>query len=112
MGRAEVHREPAHHLQPQGTPRATLSRPAQFDLRIWVLVTDWNPLTVWFWNKPYVRFSAADYDETNLEDRFVHLTNNSVGKHSTQEAFGEGNMWYSEELSDHLRVCLESDIFA
>ena len=73
-------------------------------MRVWVLVTDWNPLTVWFWNKPYVRFSAADYDETNLDDRFVHLTNNSVGKHSTQEAFGEGNMWYSEELSDYLRV--------
>ena len=68
------------------------------------MVTDWNPLTVWFWNKPYVRFSAADYDETNLDDRFVHLTNNSVGKHSTQEAFGEGNMWYTEELADYLRV--------
>ena len=77
---------------------------------MWVLVTDWNPLTVWFWNKPYVRFSAADYDETNLDDRFVHLTNNSVGKHSTQEAFGEGNMWYTEELSDYLRVCFAVSI--
>lgn len=52
----------------------------KFDLRIWVLVTDINPLTIWFWNKPYVRFPAADYNDANLDDRFIHLTNNSVAK--------------------------------
>ena len=52
----------------------------KFDLRIWVLVTGVNPLTIWFWNKPYIRFPAADYNDTNLNDRFIHLTNNSVAK--------------------------------
>lgn len=54
----------------------------KFDLRIWVLVTSLNPLTIWFWDKPYVRFPAADYNADNLNDRFIHLTNNSVGKNA------------------------------
>jgi tubulin monoglycylase TTLL3/8 len=54
----------------------------KFDIRQWVLVTSWNPLTIWFWNKPYLRFPAVEYDPKNLEDRFVHLTNNSVAKHA------------------------------
>lgn len=54
----------------------------KFDIRQWVLVTSWNPLTIWFWNKPYIRFPAADYDPNNLNDRFVHLTNNSVAKYA------------------------------
>jgi tubulin monoglycylase TTLL3/8 len=75
----------------------------KFDLRIWVLVTDWNPLTIWFWNKPYIRFPAADYDANSL-DRFVHLTNNSVAKNAKGfEELGEGNMWRSEDFASYLQ---------
>ncbi|KAF4691320.1 Tubulin tyrosine ligase-like, member, variant 2, partial [Perkinsus olseni] len=27
----------------------------KFDIRVWVLVTDWNPLSVWIWQRPYIR---------------------------------------------------------
>jgi tubulin monoglycylase TTLL3/8 len=75
----------------------------KFDLRIWVLVTDLNPLTIWFWNKPYVRFPAADYNDANLDDRFIHLTNNSVAKNLKEsEIVGDGNMWFIEELQSYL----------
>ncbi len=67
----------------------------KFDIRQWVLVTNWNPLAVWFWNEPYVRFPAAEYDPSNLNDRFVHLTNNSVAKYAKNTtSLGQGNMWY------------------
>lgn len=76
----------------------------KFDIRQWVLVTSWNPLTIWFWNKPYVRFPAADYDPNNLNDRFVHLTNNSVAKYAKNcVEFGQGNMWDIETFSDYLQ---------
>jgi len=54
----------------------------KFDIRQWVLVTDWNPLTIYFYNECYARFSASEYsdDDKDLENVHVHLVNNSVGK--------------------------------
>lgn len=54
----------------------------KFDIRQWVLVTDWNPLTVWLYAEPYFRFPASDYNADNIVDRFIHLTNNSVAKYA------------------------------
>lgn len=84
----------------------------KFDIRQWVLVTDWNPLTIWFWNKPYIRFPAAEYDPDNLNDRFIHLTNNSVAKHAKgHEEIGDGNMWRSETFADYLQETYGKDVW-
>ncbi len=77
----------------------------KFDIRQWVLVTDWNPLTVWVYQEPYFRFPASDYDANNILDRFIHLTNNSVAKYADQAIVTheiEGNMWCLEEMKNHL----------
>lgn len=52
----------------------------KFDIRVWVVVTSWNPLKVFYWNKPYIRFGCQDYDPSNLSNLFSHLTNNSVAQ--------------------------------
>jgi len=54
----------------------------KFDLRVWVLVTDWNPLTIWYYRKPYVRLPAHDYDTSDLMNKYSHLANNSIAAYA------------------------------
>lgn len=54
----------------------------KFDIRQWVLVTEWNPLTIWMYAEPYIRFPASDFNIDKISNRFAHLSNNSVAKNS------------------------------
>jgi tubulin monoglycylase TTLL3/8 len=85
------------------TPLTLLRK--KFDIRQWVLVTDWNPLTVWFYERCYLRFGVEDFSLDNFSNKFVHLTNNSIVKNSDMfdNAEIEGCMWHSEEFAEHLR---------
>jgi tubulin monoglycylase TTLL3/8 len=78
----------------------------KFDIRQWVMVTDWNPLTIWFYDECYVRFTANDYNPEDFSNKFSHLTNNSIAKYAqnfeTSEI--EGNMWTCGNLAEHLKV--------
>jgi tubulin monoglycylase TTLL3/8 len=56
----------------------------KFDLRIWVVVRDWNPLTIWLFKKPYVRLPAHDYSTDDIENNYAHLANNSIAKYADQ----------------------------
>lgn len=79
----------------------------KFDLRQWILVTSWSPLTIWWFDECYVRFCAENYDGTDTENKFKHLSNNSIAKHSTNfntRCIGEGNMWDQETFACHLRL--------
>ena len=93
------------------TPLLILNR--KFDIRQWVLVTSFQPLTIWLYSECYLRFAAVDYDSENTDDLFIHLTNNSISKHS--DAFQRGPipelMWHCQQFQQWLVTEKQRDVW-
>ena len=54
----------------------------KFDLRIYVLVTSWNPFKIFIYKEGMARFATEKYENKNetYQNTFMHLTNYAINK--------------------------------
>eukprot|EP00092_Neocalanus_flemingeri_P003383 GFUD01003624.1.p1 GENE.GFUD01003624.1~~GFUD01003624.1.p1 ORF type:complete len:534 (+),score=140.74 GFUD01003624.1:66-1667(+) len=71
----------------------------KFDLRIYVLLTNIDPIKIYVYEDGIVRFATKPYSmkEEDIADKFIHLTNYSINKRNQDFEFNE----VPEELSGH-----------
>lgn len=63
-------------------PNPHLINELKYDLRVYVLITSFDPLRVYFYKEGLVRFATEKYtlNSKKIKKRFIHLTNYSVNK--------------------------------
>lgn len=81
----------------------------KFDLRIYVLIAGCDPLRIYIYEEGLARFATQEYvppTDSNLQDRFMHLTNYSVNKLSEKfvQNAGDDKNCHKRSLSSVLKV--------
>ncbi|XP_043662853.1 tubulin glycylase 3A [Drosophila teissieri] len=78
----------------------------KFDIRQWFLITNTQPLVVWFYRESYLRFSSQEYSLSNHHES-VHLTNYAIQKKYTNgkrdKRLPSENMWDCYSFQAYLR---------
>ncbi|XP_041442990.1 tubulin monoglycylase TTLL3-like isoform X1 [Xenopus laevis] len=78
----------------------------KFDLRQHFLITDWYPLTIWFYKHSFLRFSSQPFTLESL-DTATHVCNYAIQKKlknapNRHPNLPEENMWHSDEFKEYL----------
>ncbi|XP_044147169.1 probable tubulin polyglutamylase TTLL2 [Bufo gargarizans] len=87
----------------------------KFDLRIYVCVTCFCPLTIYIYQEGLVRFATEKFSLSSLDNIFAHLTNTSINKHSMsysagKERVGSGCKWTLGQFRSYLRNLEVDDV--
>ncbi|CAL8295401.1 unnamed protein product [Arctogadus glacialis] len=84
----------------------------KFDVRLYVLVTSYDPLLIYLYEEGLARFATVKYDRAskNIKNQFMHLTNSSVNKKSSDyvscddpELEDYGNKWSMSAMLRYLK---------
>uniref|UniRef100_A0A8C6T5J8 Tubulin--tyrosine ligase-like protein 5 n=1 Tax=Neogobius melanostomus TaxID=47308 RepID=A0A8C6T5J8_9GOBI len=84
----------------------------KFDMRLYVLVTSFDPLLIYVYEEGLARFATVKYDRAskNIKNTFMHLTNYSVNKKSSDyvscddpEVEDYGNKWSLSAVLRYLK---------
>ncbi|CAH8549250.1 unnamed protein product [Schistosoma mattheei] len=95
----------ARYIVQKYIERPLLIYRTKFDIRQWFLVTDWAPLTVWWYQDCYLRFCSQEFTLNDFSES-IHLCNNCI-----QNKYKNGlrslklpdeNMWTWEQFQTWL----------
>ncbi|XP_018430925.1 PREDICTED: tubulin polyglutamylase TTLL5, partial [Nanorana parkeri] len=84
----------------------------KFDVRLYVLITSYDPLLIYLYEEGLTRFATVRYDRAakNIKNQFMHLTNYSVNKKSGEyvscddpEVEDYGNKWSMSAMLRYLK---------
>ncbi|XP_060685514.1 tubulin polyglutamylase TTLL5 isoform X3 [Hemiscyllium ocellatum] len=84
----------------------------KFDVRLYVLVTSYDPLVVYLYEEGLTRFATVKYDRAtkNIKNQFMHLTNYSINKKSQDyvscddpDVEDYGNKWSMSAMLRYLK---------
>uniref|UniRef100_UPI0037E89107 tubulin polyglutamylase TTLL5 n=1 Tax=Semicossyphus pulcher TaxID=241346 RepID=UPI0037E89107 len=84
----------------------------KFDVRLYVLVTSYDPLLIYVYEEGLARFATVKYDRTSksIKNTFMHLTNYSLNKKSSDyvscddpEVEDYGNKWSMSAVLRYLK---------
>nr|XP_025725395.1 tubulin polyglutamylase TTLL5 isoform X9 [Callorhinus ursinus] len=96
----------------QGAGRLPDQQYFKFDVRLYVLVTSYDPLVIYLYEEGLARFATVRYDQgaKNIRNQFMHLTNYSVNKKSGDyvscddpEVEDYGNKWSMSAMLRYLK---------
>ncbi|XP_007948680.1 probable tubulin polyglutamylase TTLL2 [Orycteropus afer afer] len=85
------------------------------DLRIYVCVTGFKPLTIYIYQEGLVRFATEKFDLRHLQNDYAHLTNSSINTlgasyRNFKEVVGQGCKWTLSRFFSYLRSCDVDDL--
>ncbi|XP_009904631.2 probable tubulin polyglutamylase TTLL2 [Dryobates pubescens] len=87
----------------------------KLDLRLYVCVTSFCPLTIYTYEEGLVRFATEKFDLGSLDNVYAHLTNTSINKYGAsykkyKEGIGCGSKWTFSKFRSYLRIFGVDDI--
>lgn len=91
----------------------------KFDIRTYAMVTSVNGnYKAYFYEEGYLRTSCREFNVNNLQNKFIHLTNDAIQKKAEDYGkFEPGNKMsylefqsYLDKNHSPLNVCFERDI--
>lgn len=84
----------------------------KFDIRCYLLVTIINSnIQAYFYKEGYMRTSCQEFDMSNVQNKYVHLTNDAVQKHSPDYGkFEDGNKLSYDDFQTYIDSSLEKKV--
>jgi hypothetical protein len=65
----------------------------KFDLRLYALAKSYKPLKAYIYREGFARFTTQRYNENDIENSEIHLTNVAIQKYSSDYNKENGGKW-------------------